>query len=165
LYCHRDYTAALKSKYLGKLLTSGSRLIKSEVHIREPSFTVLESTRETYNCFSYILTTLARLRPFTRVRGYCDHWINRKFTHFSSCEEKALLTNMRTATNFHLANLALAGLLTLICCIPGLALKGFITHHAVCWEIAVLCKFSTMNYMTGISVLGTNVFGNKNQRA
>lgn len=59
---------------------------------------------------------------------------------------------MHTTTNFLLANLALADLLTLLWCIPGIALNGFVTHPGgVLGDI--LCKFITMNHMAGISLL------------
>lgn len=59
---------------------------------------------------------------------------------------------MHTTTNFLLANLALADLLTLLWCIPGIALNGFVRHpDGVLGDI--LCKFITMNHMAGISLL------------
>ena len=59
---------------------------------------------------------------------------------------------MHTTTNFLLANLAVADLLTLLWCIPGIVLNGFITHPGgVLGDI--LCKFITMYHMAGISLL------------
>ena len=58
---------------------------------------------------------------------------------------------MHTTTNFLLANLALADLLTLLWCIPGIALQ-YVTHPGgVLGDI--LCKFITMNHLAGISLL------------
>ena len=58
---------------------------------------------------------------------------------------------MHTTTNFLLANLALADLLTLLWCIPGIALQ-YVTHpDGVLGDI--LCKFITMNHLAGISLL------------
>ena len=58
---------------------------------------------------------------------------------------------MHTTTNFLLANLALADLLTLLWCIPGIALQ-YATHpDGVLGDI--LCKFVTMNHLAGISLL------------
>ncbi|KAL9989373.1 hypothetical protein ACROYT_G003915 [Oculina patagonica] len=59
---------------------------------------------------------------------------------------------MHTTTNFLLANLALADLLTLLWCIPGIALNGFVRHpDGLLGDI--LCKFITMNHIAGISLL------------
>ena len=59
---------------------------------------------------------------------------------------------MHTTTNFLLANLALADLLTLLWCIPGILLKDLITHpNGLLGDI--LCKFVTMQHMAGISLL------------
>lgn len=58
---------------------------------------------------------------------------------------------MHTTTNFLLANLALADLLTLLWCIPGITLQ-YVTHpDGVLGDI--LCKFVTMHHLAGISLL------------
>ena len=58
---------------------------------------------------------------------------------------------MHTTTNFLLSNIAVADVITLIFCIPGLILQ-FIDHPRGVLE-SFLCKFVTMHHMSGITLL------------
>lgn len=58
---------------------------------------------------------------------------------------------MHTTTNFLFANLAFADLLTLLWCIPGVALQYSRHPGGILGDI--FCKFITMNHLAGISLL------------
>lgn len=58
---------------------------------------------------------------------------------------------MHTTTNFLLANLAFADLLTLLWCIPGVALQHSRHPDGILGDL--FCKFITMNHLAGISLL------------
>ena len=67
---------------------------------------------------------------------------------------------MHTTTNYLLANLAVADLLTLLWCIPGLVMRYVAHPSGVLGDY--LCKFVTMHHVAGItqlvSLVGSKIF-------
>ena len=69
---------------------------------------------------------------------------------------------MHTTTNFLFANLAFADLLTLLWCIPGVALQYSRHPDGILGDI--FCKFITMNHLAGISLLVAGLRSSKPTR-
>lgn len=122
-----------------------------EIHNTEPNFTVFETTGEV-SLQLYLADMKLTTLDFVLLPGYAVIVIIGFIGNSLILTVVKKKRYMHTTTNFVLVNLALADLLTLLWCILGIALNGFITHSGgVLGDF--LCKFITMNHMAGISLL------------
>lgn len=64
---------------------------------------------------------------------------------------------MHTTTNFLLANIAVADVITLVFCIPGIVLQFAVEHHPRGALGNFLCKFVTMHHVSGATLLVSGI--------
>lgn len=61
--------------------------------------------------------------------------------------------SMHTTTNFLLGNIAVADVITLVFCVPGVILQFVVDHHPTDAFGSFLCKFVTMHQVAGVTLL------------
>lgn len=64
---------------------------------------------------------------------------------------------MHTTTNFLLANIAVADVVTLVFCVPGIILQFAVEHHPRGALGNFLCKFVTMHHVSGVTLLVSGI--------
>ena len=64
---------------------------------------------------------------------------------------------LHTTTNFLLANIAVADVVTLVFCVPGVILQFAVEHHPRGVLGNFLCKFVTMHHVSGITLLVSGI--------